>query len=335
MTIRSITRRGALLAVPAFAAPLAAPSVVRAQGGAAGNYPSRPIRMIVPFPAAGATDLTARVVCERMATILGQPVVIDNRPGAGGNIGTEMVAKAEPDGYTLLTFTIGTASINQFLYTKLPFDPHKDLASVALINEVPNAVVVGADSPFKSFQDLMAAAKAKPGDINFASPGNGTSGHLCGELLKFKTGVNITHIPYRGTASIIPDVMAGRCDVAIDNLPGYLPHLTAGRMRALAVTSGTRWPALANVPTVKESGVPDFEAVAWFGFQAPGRTPKPIVDRLAKLVTDIVAEPAVIDRLREIGSTPKPLGPEALDRYIAAEDEKWQAVVKQSGARLD
>ncbi|WP_458096402.1 Bug family tripartite tricarboxylate transporter substrate binding protein [Roseomonas sp. WA12] len=325
-----LSRRGALLAAPGLAV-LASPSVLRAQPA----WPSRAIRMVVPFPAGGATDLTARVVCERLSALLGQPVVIDNRPGAGGNIGTEMVAKAEPDGYTLLTFTIGTASINQFLYSRLPFDPARDLTSIALVNEVANVVAVAADSPLRSFKDLLDAARAKPGDLNFGSPGNGTSGHLCGEFLKFKTGVDITHIPYRGTATILPDLMAGRCQIAIDNLPGYLPHIQAGRLRALAVTSAERWFSLPDVPTVKEAGVPDFEAVAWFGFQAPARVPRPVVERLAGMVVDICKDPAVVARLREIGSNPRPLGPAELDRYIAAEDAKWRDVVKAAGAKLD
>jgi len=327
MTFGPITRRSTLLALPA----LAAPAALRAQPA----YPNRPIRMVVPFPAGGATDLTARVVAERMGALLGQPVVIDNRPGAGGNLGSDMVAKAEPDGYTLLTFTIGTASINQYLYTRLPYDPAKDLASVALINEVANGICVAADSPFKTLQDLLAAAKAKPGELNFGTPGNGTSGHLCGEYLKSKTGVNLTHVPYRGTSQVIPDVLGGRIEVAIDNLPGYLPHLQAGRMRCLAVTSANRWFSLPDVPTVKEAGVPDFEAVAWFGFQAPARVPRPIIDKLADTVAKIVAEPATITKLREIGSDPKVLGPADLDRYIAAENTKWREVVKASGARLD
>jgi len=325
-------RRGLLGGIAALPV-LGAPALVRAQG--AGTFPARPIRMVVPFPAGGATDLTARVVCERMAAMFGQPVVVDNRPGAGGNIGSDMVAKAEPDGYTLLTCTIGTASINQYLYSRMPFDPMKDLTSVALINEVANVIAVPSNSPYRTLKDMLDDAKARPGALNFGSPGNGTSGHLCGEFLKFKTGVNITHIPYRGTATIIPDVLAGRCEMAIDNLPGYLPHLQAGRMRALAVTSAERWFSLPDVPTVKEAGVPDFEAVAWFGFQAPSRVPRPVIEKLAGAVTSIVAEPAVVDRLREIGSAPKALGPAAFDGYIAGENTKWQAVAKASGARLD
>ncbi|HEY8610270.1 MAG TPA: tripartite tricarboxylate transporter substrate binding protein [Roseomonas sp.] len=328
MTLPPITRRAALLALPATAAP----AVLRAQPA---GFPSRPIRMIVPFPAGGATDLTARVVTERMAALLGQPVVVDNRPGAGGNLGTDAVAKADPDGYTLLTCTIGTASINQFLYSRLPYDPTKDLTSVALINEVANGIIVPANSPYRTLQDLLAAAKAKPGELNYGTPGNGTSGHLCGEYLKTRTGVNLTHIPYRGTSQVIPDILGGRVEVAVDNLPGYLPHVNEGRMRCLAVTSGSRWFSLPEVPTVAEAGIEGFEAVAWFGFQAPGRTPRPIVEKLAQTVTGIVAEPAVAERLREIGSAPKPLGPTEFDRYIAAENAKWRDVVRAAGAKLD
>lgn len=323
-----LNRRSALLALPALAAPAAA----RAQGA---PWPSRPIRMIVPFPAGGATDLTARVAGERMAALLGQPVVIDNRPGAGGNLGSDAVAKAEPDGYTLLTCTIGTASINQFLYSRLPYDPSRDLASVALVNEVANGIVVAADSPLRTLGDLLAAAKARPGELNYGTPGNGTSGHLCGEFLKSRAGVNLTHIPYRGTSQVIPDILGGRVDVAVDNLPGYLPHLKEGRMRCLAVTSGQRWFSLPEVPTVAESGVEGFEAVAWFGFQAPARTPRPVIEKLASTVTGLLAEPAVAEKLREIGSNPRPLGPAEFDRYIAAENAKWKAVVQAAGAKLD
>ena len=329
-----IARRTALLALPF----LAAPAVVRAQPA----FPNRPIRIIVPFPAGGATDLTARVIAERMPALLGQPgepsrfpVVVDNRPGAGGNLGSDVVAKAEPDGHTILCCTIGTASINQFLYTKLPYDPARDLARIALVNEVANGIVVAADSPFRTLADLLAAAKARPGKLNYGTPGNGTSGHLCGEYLKTKAGVNLTHIPYRGTSGVIPDVLGGRVEVAIDNLPGYLPHIKEGRMRALAVTSSERWFSLPEVPTVSQAGVPDFEAVAWFGFQAPARIPKAVQERLADAVLGAVAEPATADRLREIGSAPKALGPAAFDRYIAAENNKWREVVRSAGAKLD
>jgi len=323
--------RRAALALPALVLPLA----VGRGAGAQAAWPSRAIRMIVPFPAGGATDLTARVVSERLSAALGQPVVIDNRPGAGGNLGCEMAAKAEPDGYTLLTCTIGTASINQYLYTRLPYDPSRDLANVALINEVANGLFVPVSSPHRTLGDLIAAAKARPGALTYGTPGNGTSGHLCGEYLKSRAAMDLTHVPYRGTSQIIPDVLAGRVDVAVDNLPGYVPHLRDGRMRCLAVTTASRWFSLPEVPTVAESGVPGFEAAAWFGFQAPARVPRPVVERLAGLVTGIVAEPATAERLREIGSAPRPLGPAEFDRYVAAENEKWREVVRLAGARLD
>ncbi|WP_235035548.1 tripartite tricarboxylate transporter substrate binding protein [Roseomonas sp. 18066] len=311
------------------ASGLLAPAISRAQPA----WPSRPVRMVVPFPGGGATDVTARVVCERLSALLGQPVVVDNRPGAGGILGSDMVAKAEPDGHTLLTCTIGTASINQFLYSKLPYDPAKDLTSVALANSLANVVVVPASSEIRSLQQLIEGSKKT--EMNYGTPGNGTSGHMCAELLKSRTGAKFMHVPYRGSATVIPDLMAGRIELAIDNIPPYLPHIQEGRLRAIAVTSKERWFALPNVPTVIESGVADFQAEAWFGFQAPSRTPKPILDRLSSLILDIVREPAVIARLRDVGSEPRPLGPAEFNAFIKAEDAKWQEVVRVSGAKLD
>jgi tripartite-type tricarboxylate transporter receptor subunit TctC len=321
---------GAGLMAPALAAPaLLSSGPARAQA----PWPNRPVRMVVPFPGGGATDVTARVVCERLSALLGQPVVVDNRPGAGGILGSDMVAKAEPDGHTLLTCTIGTASINQFLYSKMPYDPAKDLTSVALANSLANVVVVPASSEMRSLAQLIEASKKT--EMNYGTPGNGTSGHMCAELLKSRSGAKFAHVPYRGSATVMPDLIAGRIELAIDNLPPYLPHIQEGRLRALAVTSKTRWFALPEVPTVIESGVPDFEAEAWFGFQAPSRTPKPVLDRLAAMILDILREPAVIARLREVGSEPRPLGPAEFQAFIKAEDAKWREVVRVSGARLD
>jgi tripartite-type tricarboxylate transporter receptor subunit TctC len=327
-TIRlTLTRRATLLALPALATPVA----LRAQA----PFPSRPIRIVVPFAGGGATDLTARLVAERLTPLLGQPVVVDNRPGAGGNLGAEVVAKAEPDGHTLLMCTIGTASINQFLYSRMPFDPAKDLTNVALVNEVANGIMVGADSPARTLDDLLNMARQKSGQLNYGTPGNGTSGHLCGEYLKTRASVDLTHVPYRGTAQVIPDLLGGRLQLAVDNLPAYLPHIKDGRMRCLAVTSAQRWFSLPEVPTVAEAGISNFEAVAWFGLQAPSRTPRPVVERLAELVLGIVRDPAAAERLREIGSSPRPLGPAEFDRYIAAENDKWRDVVRAAGAKLD
>jgi tripartite-type tricarboxylate transporter receptor subunit TctC len=321
----NMTRRAALAAAPL----LAAPSIARAQ-----SFPTRPLRMVVPFAGGGATDITARVISEHMGRALGQPVVVDNRAGAGGNIGADLVAKAEPDGHTLLMATIGTASINQFLYRAMPFDPQRDLAAISLVNIVANGVIVNPDVPARSMAELIALAKAKPGDLNYGTPGNGTSGHMCGELLKTKAGIDLTHVPFRGTSFVITDLLAGRVQLTIDNLPAYIPHIRDGRLRLLAVTSRDRWFTDPDVPTVAET-LPGFEAVAWFGVQAPARVPPPILARLEGAVRDACRDPAVQARLREIGSEVVGSSAAEFQAFIKAEDAKWSEVVRVSGARLD
>jgi tripartite-type tricarboxylate transporter receptor subunit TctC len=325
------TRRALLAATPL----LLAPALLRAQPA----WPSRPIRLIVPFQAGGATDVTARVIAERLGTLLGQPVVVDNRAGAGGNVGADAVAKAEPDGHTLLMATIGTASINQYLYNKLPYDPQKDLAPIALVNEVANGIIVDARVPAQTLAELIALAKGDPGGMNYGTPGNGTSGHLCGELLKFKAGIDLQHVPYRGTGGVIPELLAGRLQVAVDNLPAYLPHLKSGALRLLAVTSKDRWFTAPEVPTVAEAGatlgLKGFEAVAWFGLQAPAKVPRPIIEAIANATLQALGEEAVQAKLRDVGSAPRPMGPDVFAQFIAAENAKWSEVVKLSGAKLE
>jgi len=315
----------------ALASALALPFIGTARAQWA---PSRAVRIIVPFQGGGATDLTARLLAERLAPLLGQPVVVDNRPGAGGNLGADMVAKADPDGHTLLMCTIGTASINQFLYRSMPFRP-EDLAAVALVNLVANAIVLHPAVPARTFAEFVAFAKANPGRLNYGTPGNGTSGHLSGEYLKVRAGIEITHVPYRGTGGVVPDLLGGNIQMAVDNLPAYLPHVRAGTLRLLAVTSAERWFAVPEVPTVQESGVPGFEAVAWFGVQAPARMPAAILDRYASAIAEVSRDPAMIARQREIGAEPRPLGPAAFEAFIRAESDKWREVVRISGARLD
>ena len=319
------------LVLAAGAGLLAAPALLRAQPA----FPNRPIRFIVPFPGGGATDVTARVLAEHLSPLLGQPVVVDNRPGAGGILGCDAAAKSDPDGHTLLMCTIGTASINQYLYSKMPYDPAKDLTNLALANSLANVITVPADSKAKTLKDLLDMARAKPGMLNYGTPGNGTSGHMCAELLKTRAKVNISHVPYRGTAAVIPDLIAGRLDLAVDNIPAYLPHIQEGRLRALAVTSKGRWFALPDVPSVSESGIEDFEAEAWFGVQAPAKTPKPIVERISNHILDILKRPDAVARLRDVGSEPRPLGPAEFDAFVQAENRKWQEVVRVSGAKLD
>jgi tripartite-type tricarboxylate transporter receptor subunit TctC len=314
---------GSALALPALGGALA-------QGWA----PTRPVRLVVPFQGGGATDLTARLLAERLGPMLGQPVVVDNRPGAGGNVGADMVAKADPDGHTLLMCTIGTASINQFLYSRMPFRP-EDLSAVALVNLVANGIMVNPTVPARNFQEFVAYAKANPGRLNYGTPGNGTSGHMSGEYLKVRAGIDITHVPYRGTGGVVPDLLGGTLQVAVDNLPAYIPHIREGKVRLLAVTSRDRWFTNPDVPTVIESGIAGFEAVAWFGVQAPGRTPAPIVNRFAEAILEVSRDPAVIARQREFGAAARPLGPAAFAAFIREENAKWQEVVRVSGAKLD
>ncbi|WP_421994693.1 Bug family tripartite tricarboxylate transporter substrate binding protein [Roseococcus sp.] len=315
---------------------LALPALLPAAASAQASWaPTRAMRIIVPFTAGGATDVTARIVAERLGQLLGQPCVVENRPGAGGNIGTEVVAKGEADGHTLLMCTIGTASINQFLYPRLSFDPVRDLTSVALASLVVNAVVVPPDSPVRTIQDLIAVAKRDPGGLNYGTPGNGTSGHLCGEYFKFRTGTEMGHVPYRGTGALMPDLLAGRIQLTFDNLPAYIPHIREGRLRVVALTSKERWFSMPEVPTVSESGVSDFEAVAWFGLQVQARTPRPAVARLEAAVQEICREPATVAKFRELGAMPSQMGGAEFDRFIATENEKWGGVVRAANIRLE
>ena len=320
-------RRRALLGTT-LALPFAGPAIAQPWA------PTRSVRIVVPFTAGGATDLTARMLAERLSPVLGQPVVVDNRPGAGGNLGADAVAKSDPDGHTLLMCTIGTASINQFLYSRMPFRP-EDLAAVALVNLVANGVVVHPSVPARTFAELVAHAKQNPGRLNYGTPGNGTSGHMSGEFLKVRAGIDLTHVPYRGTGALIPDLISGTLQVAVHNIPAYIPHVREGRLRLLAVTSRERWFAFPDVPTVIESGVPGFEAVAWFGVQAPGRTPPAILQRYATAIGEILRDPQMIQRQREIGAEPNFLGPNEFEAFIRAENEKWREVVRVSGAKLD
>jgi tripartite-type tricarboxylate transporter receptor subunit TctC len=314
-------------------APLALPFLGRLAAAQAWA-PTRPVRLVVPFQGGGATDLTARLIAERLGPMLGQPVVVDNRPGAGGNLGAEIVAKAEPDGHTLLMGTIGTASINQFLYRVMPFRP-EELAAVALVNQVANGIVVHPSVPARDFAAFLAHARANPGRLNYGTPGNGTSGHMSGEYLKVRAGIEITHVPYRGTGGVVPDLLSGTLQVAVDNLPAYLPHVREGRLRLLAVTSRERWFSAPEAPTVQEGGIAGFEAVAWFGVQAPARMPAAALQRYAAAILEISRDPSAIARQREIGVEPRPLGPAEFEAFIRAENDKWREVVRVSGARLD
>jgi tripartite-type tricarboxylate transporter receptor subunit TctC len=320
----------ALLAI--VAAAVAAPF---AFAQSAANYPAKPMRLVVPFPAGGTTDILARAVAQKLSETWGRQVIVDNRPGAGGNIGSDLVAKATPDGYTLLMGTVGTHAINPSLYKNMPYDHVKDFAPVILVAGVPNVLVVNPSLPVHSVPELIAYAKANPGKLNFASSGNGTSIHLSGELFKAMTGVEMTHVPYKGSAPALTDLIGGQVQLMFDNLPSSLPFIKAGKLRALAVTSGARAAALPDLPTLAESGLPGFEASSWFGVLAPAGTPRDIVARLNGAIAGWLASPEAKEKLLAQGAIAAGGTPEDFARHIGAETSKWAKVVKASGAHID
>jgi len=299
------------------------------------DYPSKPVRMVVPFPPGGTTDILARAVGQKLSESWGQQVVIDNRPGAGGNIGTDIVAKSPADGYTLLMGTVGTHAINASLYGKLPFDPVKDFAPVTLVASVPNVLVVNSTVDSKSVKELIALAKSKPGQLAFASSGNGTSIHLAGELFKSMTGTAMLHIPYKGSAPAIAELLGGQTNMMFDNLPSAMPHIKSGRLRALAVTSVRRSPALPDIPTIAETGISGYEASSWFGVLAPAGTPKDIVAKIQGDIARALNAPEIKERLSGQGAEPVGNTPEQFAEHIKAESAKWARVVKDSGAKVD
>jgi tripartite-type tricarboxylate transporter receptor subunit TctC len=299
------------------------------------DYPTKPIRLVVPFAAGGATDVLARLVGERLTASLGQQVVVDNRPGAGGNIGSDLVARAEPDGYTILMGAVGTHAINPSLYPKMPYDPVKDFAPVTLVASVPNVLVVNPEVPAKSVQELIDLAKAKPGELNFASSGNGTSIHLSGELFKAMTGTDIVHVPYKGSGPAVTDLLGGQVQMMFDNMPSSLPHVKAGKLRALGVTSAKRSPALPEVPTIAEAGVPGYDATSWFGILAPAGTPEPVVTRLQGAIVQALGEPEMRQRMADLGAEPVGDTPAEFGQFITAELAKWAKVVNDAGVKLE
>jgi len=314
---------------------MAAAVACTAIGGWAQSYPAKPIRIIVPFPAGCSADIMARVVGQKMTETWGQQVVIDNRSGAGGNIAAELAAKSVPDGYTLFLCTVGTHAINQTLYGKLPFDPMKDFSAVAYIAGVPNVVVVHPSIPVSSVKELIAFIKARPGQINFGSPGTGSSVHMSGEMLKVLAGLDMTHIPYKGNPQAVTDLMAGQIELMITNMPSVIPYIQSGRLRALAVTTKSRSPALPDLPTMEEAGLPGYESSAWFGLVSPAAVPRYIVSKLNAEVVRIVELADVKRNLASQGADPVVMTPNEFDAFMKAETAKWAKVVKASGTRAD
>jgi len=311
-------------------------------GAAAQAWPSKPVRIVVPFAAGGTTDILARAIAPELTRAFGQSFFVDNKGGAGGNLGAEIVAKSPGDGYTLLMGTVGTHGINRALYAKLPYDPFKDFVPITIVAGVPNVMEVNAEFAkahnIQTVQDFIAYAKAHPGKINMASSGNGTSIHLAGELFKSMAGVFMVHFPYRGSGPALLDMVGGSMDVMFDNLPSSLPHIRSGKLKALAVTSAQRSAALPDVPTVEEAGGPalkGFDASSWFGLLAPAGTSADTVQRIQTEVAKALQTPAVKEKLLAQGAIPGGNTPADFARFIEAEHVKWARVVKASGAQVD
>ena len=297
-------------------------------------WPAKQVRFVVPFAPGGTTDILARLLGQQLSESLGQPFVIDNRAGAGGNIGAAEVARAPADGYTIMMGTPGTQAINQFIYTKMPYDTQKDFAPVSFVARVPNVLVVHPGVGVKSLQELISYARANPNKLNCASPGAGTTGHLSLELFKKLTGVQIQHVPYKGSGPALNDLIGGQVQMTIDNLPSAMPHIQAGKLLALGVTTEQKVDVLPNVPTVA-SVVPGYEASSWFVVVAPAGTPEAIVNRLSAEIDKTLKKPAVLERMKTLGAEPVGGTPQALAKHIAAETNKWRDVARLSGAKLD
>jgi tripartite-type tricarboxylate transporter receptor subunit TctC len=299
------------------------------------SYPNRPVRFIVPFAPGGSTDTLARTVGQKLGEALGEQVVVDNRSGGNGNIGTDLVAHAAPDGYTILLGYIANLAIGPSLYAKLPFDPVKDLAPVTQLAVAPNILVVHPSVPAKNFKEFIAYAKANPQKVNFASAAVASPGHLAGELLNHAAGIHMQHVPYKGSGQAVVDLVGGQVQVMVSGMSSVMPHIKAGRLRALAVTGAQRSPAVPDIPTIAESGFPKFEATAWYGVLVPARTPKAVVTRLHDEIVRALKMPDVKERLESVGFEIVGSTPEAFGAYIKSEIVKWAPVVKASGAKAD
>jgi tripartite-type tricarboxylate transporter receptor subunit TctC len=304
--------------------------------GSAQNYPDRVVRIVNPFPPGGSVDVLARILAQKLSENLGQQFIIENRTGGGGNVGAEMVAKADPDGYTLLFTAPGPLVVNQTLYTKgLPYDPVRDFAPIALFAMAPIVLMVNPEIPTKNVQELIAYARQRPGQINFGSAGNGSTPHLNGELFKAMAHIDIVHVPYRGTGPAMNDLIGGHIQMFFDLLPASLPQIESRKVRALANAGATRPPALANLPTIAEQGLPGFDSTSWVGFVAPARTPPVVTAKLAAEIEKVTKSSDVAARITELGSQPGTAFGKDFAKFMEAETAKWAAVIKASGARAD
>ncbi len=299
------------------------------------NYPARPVRVIVPFGAGGTADLIARLVAEHLSRRLEQPFVVDNRPGAGGTIGTDLLAKSSPDGYSLGWGSVSSHATSVSLYPKLPYDPRKDFTPIGLVAAIPNVMVVSGELPVQSLEEFIALARRSPTRLNFGSIGNATSQHLGGELFKMRTGVDMVHVPYRNNGALTADLINGTLHVVFDNLPNVFGQIQAGRLRALGITTDRRWPALPDVPTLVELGIKDFDISSWLGMFGPAGMDPAIVGKLNGSLNEIMAMPEVREKLVKAGAQPLSGTPQALAQHVQAEIERWAAVVKTSNAKID
>ncbi len=322
-------RRAALASALGLTFSMALPAFAQ------GDFPSKPLKLIVPFPPGGSTDTLARLIAQRLSDDVGQPVVIDNKPGAGGNIGMGLGTKAPPDGYTLFLTSTSTIAINPTLYQKLPFDPDRDVAPVILLAYVPNILVVNSSFPAKNMSEFIAELKAHPGKYNFASPGSGNSSHLAAELFKSMAGVEITHVPYKGDVPAITDLMAGQVQIMFMTSLVASTYLKDSRLRALAVAGPQRLSSMASLPTIAESGLPGFDASAWFGLSTQSAVPKELVAKLNTAINGVLRSPEVRQRLETSAMTPGGGTPQEYGDFIGRERAKWGEVVKRSGAKID
>jgi tripartite-type tricarboxylate transporter receptor subunit TctC len=319
-----------VLMIAAGASPALHNSAVFAQA-----FPAKSVRVIVPFAAGGTTDIVTRILAQRLTESWGQQLIVDNRPGAGGNIGSELVAKSPADGYTILMATVATHGINASLYRKIPYDPIKDFMPITLVASTPSVLMLNPAVPANSVKELIALAKARPGQLNFGSPGNGSSHHLAGELFDSMAGVKMTHVPYKGTAAALIDVMAGQIQLTFDTLPSAMPYVKGGKLKAIAVTSAKRTRSLSDLPTVSEAGVPGYEVTSWYGALAPAGTPPDVVKTLNADFVRTIRIPEVSEKMIEAGADPVANTPEQFAGFIRSELKKWAKVVQDSGARVD
>src|SRR6266478_4401492 len=306
-------------------------------GGVAAQerYPQKPLRIVVPFAAGGSTDIIARLIGERLSGALGQPVVIENRPGAAGNIGAEIVARAAPDGYTLLMATTGVMAINNALYQNMTYDAAKNFEPVIFVASITNVLVVSPELPANSVRELIALAKEKPGTLTFGSSGAGSSTHLSSELFKSMAGIDVLHVPYKGSSQALTDLIAGRISMIIDNMPGAISFIKAGRLRALGVTGSKRSPALADVPTIAEAGLPGYESLSWSGIAAPAGTPKDVIARLKRDIATILTQSDIRDKFAQAGADPIGGSPQQFADHIRIEREKWSKLIRERGITIN